>query len=107
MASEYSWCGVMAKLLEKWERILLFFLFCSCLLLVIQSLPLCPQHSLLLFVLFFGEEWYKPGPAPLFSFLSFSSFLSLIQDEKNKKKLSLKEQMSSALVFCGGFILFY
>lgn len=46
----------------------------------------------------------RPSPFQFF----YSSSSSLIQ-EKNKKikKLSSKEQMSSALVFCGGFILFY
>lgn len=51
MVSDYSWCCMMAGLLENREGFLLFLLSSS-LFLVTQSLPLRPQHTLILFILF-------------------------------------------------------
>lgn len=44
----------------------------------------------------------RTKPSPLFLFLFF-----FFESNSGQEKLSLREQMSSALVFCGGFILFY
>ena len=45
-------------------------------------------------------------PSPMLFSLSLSFFF-FFKSNSGQKKLSSKEQMSSALVLCGGFILFY